>query len=196
MSEKPKKEGWLSKIPFLKKIKNIKHFEIVIAVILFAIILMIYFGGASNSETNNSTNISEIKYTSASEYAKELESKLSKVLGNVRGAGQVSVMISLSTSSELIIAKSVDKKTTSETTMSKNGDSVKTENIVVVETPIIISQSGKNQPLILLEIMPKVAGVVVVASGAKDTMVRLDLLKAVQALLNVPSGSIEILSGK
>lgn len=41
---------------------------------------------------------------------------------------------------------------------------------------------------------PSIKGVVVVAKGVNDTFVRLNVLKAVQAVIKVSNGSIEILS--
>jgi len=44
----------------------------------------------------------------------------------------------------------------------------------------------------LTEILPKVKGVIVIAQGANDIRVKLDILKAVQALLGVSSSQVEI----
>ena len=46
-----------------------------------------------------------------------------------------------------------------------------------------------------MEIMPPVKGVVVIAEGAGNVRVKLDLLKAVQALLSVSSSQVEIFKG-
>ena len=40
--------------------------------------------------------------------------------------------------------------------------------------------------------MPEVQGVVIVADGAGKASVRLEITKAVQALLKVPNGNIEV----
>ena len=50
--------------------------------------------------------------------------------------------------------------------------------------------SGK--PVVLREKMPEVQGVVIVADGADMPSVRLEITKAVQALLKVPNGNIEV----
>lgn len=183
----------LSKLPFFKKLKSIKHLEIVVALILGAILLAIYFGSnSSDSGTSTEKNGTQIVYTNASNYSHELEEKLSKTLSLIKGVGNVQAMVVLSSSSELIIAKSVEETSKKET--GTNGTI--TENTTKEETPLIVSQNGKNEPLILLEILPKIAGVVVVAQGANDVNIKLNILSAVQALLQVPSGNIEIIEGK
>ena len=198
MSEenKPKKESFLSKIPFFKKLKSIKNIEIVIAVLIISVMFLIYFGTSNkeNASSNKSSSaITNIQYTSASQYAKELEAKLEKTLSQIQGAGAVSVVITLESSSELIIAKTIETTKKSESVTDK-GVTTKTENVEIVEKPLIVSGKNGDEPIILLEVMPKISGVVVVAQGATDVNVKLNILKALQALLTIPSGNIEILA--
>lgn len=191
-----KKESFLLKIPIFKKLKSIKNIEIVVVVLIISVMFLIYFGSLgsdSEGKSKASSTIADIQYTSASQYAKELEEKLEETLSKIDGAGQVSVVVTLSSSSELIIAKTVEttKKTESTT---NNGVTTTKENVEVVEKPIIIDGANGDEPIVLLEVMPKIAGIVVVAEGAKDVNVKLNILKAIQALLTIPNGNIEILA--
>ncbi len=192
--DKCKKDTWWGKLPIIKKLKSIKNIEIIIAVLIICVMLLIYFSsiGGGKSSSNSST-INDIKYTDAETYVKDLETRIGSTLSKIDGAGEVSVVITLSSSSEFIIAKDVEQTTHSES-VTENGVTTKTEEIVVIEKPLLINGSSGDEPLILMEIMPKIAGVVVVAEGAKDVNVKLNLLKAIQALITVPSGNIEILS--
>ncbi|MFA6666818.1 MAG: hypothetical protein WCS51_00410 [Bacilli bacterium] len=195
MSE-TKKPNFLSKLPFFKKLKSIKNIEIIIALILGAIILLIYLSSdisSSNSSSNNSTT--EINYTTASEYREEIENKLAKVISNIKGVGDVSVMVVISTSSELIIAKTVEE-TTETTTVTKDGTTTTQTTTETISTPIIIETSdGSSSPIVLLEIMPTITGVLIIAEGADNITVKLNIIKAVQALLGVNSGNIEVIEG-
>ena len=198
MSEekKSKKESFFSRLPFFKKLKSIKNIEIVVAVLIISVMFLIYFGSSSKTSTSaskTSTSIANIQYTSASQYAKELEERLAKTLSQIQGAGNVSVVITLESSSELIIAKTIETTKKSESVTDK-GVTTKTENIEVIEKPLIVSGKNGDNPVILLEVMPKISGVVVVAQGATNVNVKLNLLKAIQALLTIPSGNIEILA--
>jgi len=190
---KPPKPSFLSKFTFFKRLKSIKHFEIVLALTLGAIIIAVYFSSFSPTSSGTTPNKSgtQIEYTNASQYAQELEQKLSNLISKIDGVGKAEVMVVLSSSSELIVAK----KTTETIEKETGSNGIITENISKEESPIIITQNGANEPLILLEIMPKIAGVVVVAEGANDVSIKLNILKAVQALLSVPNGNIEIING-
>ena len=191
MAETTKKQPFLSRFSWFNKLKSVKHIEIIIVLAMGGLICLIWFadfGGGSSAASSTQLSYSAM---SASQYAKELEAKLCKVLGAISGAGAVSCMVSLETSSELIIATSVEERKNTSTTTTTS-----TESITVVETPILIDQNGSSVPLILQEVMPQVKGIIVVAQGASDVRVRLEMLKAVQALFGVPPGSVEIFVGK
>lgn len=172
----------------LKKLKEIKNIEVIIAVVLCAVILLIYFGSFGSTDLNADDQIT--KYTTTTDYASTLELRLENTLTQISGAGKVSVMITLETGPEMVIATSTDQKTNT----TSSGDN-HTENITVVENPIIVTANGQSTPLILMEILPQVKGVIVVAEGAGNIKVKLDLLNAIQALLNVPNDNIQIFEG-
>lgn len=127
MSENQK---WYDKIAIIQKLKNIKHIEIIIAIIFGIIIFLIYFStvSSSNTQTNNSSQT-------------EFEQRLCAILDDIEGAGNVSVFVNTSESTDEIV------------------------------------------------------GIIIVSSGAGQTKVRLEILKAVQTVLSVPTTNIEILVG-
>lgn len=170
---------------FFKKLKNIKHIEIYIAIIFIVILIAIYFVDF-NKSSGTSTTTASASYT-AYEYANYVEDKLEKVLSNIKNAGKVSVMVSIESGSEIIYATTSEEKTN---TVSSGSTST------VVSEPVIVTNKGNSQPIIIKEYMPKINGVIVVAEGANNISVRLELLKAVEAILNVPTTNIEILVGK
>ena len=173
----------------VKKFSNIKGIKIVVPLILLVLVITIYYS-FFNDSSKKSLSSSNISYTSSLEYSKLLEDKLKSVLSSIKGAGNVNVMITLESGPELKIATQTDERTN--TTTNASGT---TTSITVVEEPIIITQNGEETPLVLMEILPVVKGVVVVAEGAKDVGVKLQLLEAVQALLSLSSGNIQILTG-
>lgn len=176
-----------SKFNFIEKLKGIKHIEIILIVAFCSILLLIYastFSGNKKQEVTTTTLTTE-------EYANYLENKLSNVLKNIRGAGDVSVMITLSCGIEYIYATNTEEVTTSSTTSGTT-----TSKTTTTQDLIMVNVAGKSTPVVLKENLPKVSGVIIVASGAQDISVRLELQKAVEALLDVEENNIEILIGK
>jgi stage III sporulation protein AG len=188
---KTKEKGQaLFDLPFLKKLKNVKNAEVIIACILGVIILLIYFSGFTTSKSSEE-NVLNSDYMSSMEYATVLENKLNKTLSAIAGAGEVKVMVTLENGPELVIATSTDKKTNS----SESGTN-KTQTVTVVENPVIVTQNGTSKPLVLMEILPKVKGVIVVSEGAGNIKVKLDLLNAIEALLSISPSNIQIFASK
>ena len=175
------------KFNIIEKIKNIKHIEIVLIIVFCAILLLIYASTFSDDKTSEITTTT----LTTEEYANYLENKLSNVLKNIRGAGDVNVMITLACGIEYIYATNTEEVTTSSTTSGTT-----TSKTTTTEEVIMVTVSGKSTPVILKENLPKVCGVIVVSSGAKDISVRLELQKAVEALLDVNQENIEILIGE
>ena len=66
-------------------------------------------------------------------------------------------------------------------------------NVQVMLTLDMSNTSIKDNVIELAE-FPKVKGVVIVAKGVENTSVKMNMLKAVQAVIDISSGRIEILS--
>lgn len=172
------------------KLKKVKHIEIYTVVILAILVLAIWFWPTSN-DSGDATSIPN-STTTAAEYAEYLENKLEKVLSSISGAGEVTCMVTLDGEVQLVPAYSDDERNSSTENTTSSGTTNKTETTNSNREPIIINVNGSNEPLILYQIMPDIKGIVIVASGANDVRVKLDILKAVQALLAVESSQIEI----
>ncbi|MCK9575005.1 MAG: hypothetical protein WCX32_00550 [Clostridia bacterium] len=191
---KPKKTNILD-LPIFKKLKSVKNIELIIAVVLCAIVLLIFFSTFSTSDSSSADTTNTV-YTSTSEYVNELETKLSNILANINGAGKVSVMITTTGSSQLVIATSTEERNNS-TSTTQSGSTINTNtSVTIIETPILVTDQGTSSPLILQEIQPEIKGVIVVAEGADNIKVKLEILKAVSAILGISTQKIEIFTGK
>ena len=171
----------------LSKIKNIKS---IVAIVLFSVVVLIVMNtsftttkSTSESSTNRTTSTN---YISSKQYVQDLEGRLSSVLSCIKGAGQTRVMITIENGPQIKLAESVEEKTI--TTSSGS-------TVTVVTNPILIDVSGVQEPLILMEVVPKVEGVIVVCAGANDIGVRLNMLYAIKALIDVPNDNIQIFAG-
>ncbi len=173
-----------------QKIKGVKHLEVVAIIVLLAIALLVYFSMFSQNDKVDSEVISTSGKTSISQYSMDLEKKLGDVLSKIQGAGDVSVMITFDGTPSYIYATDENQKTNQVT----NGNT-QTSTSQTSSTPILVEINGEKQPLVCQEILPDIKGVLIVSSGADNTSVRLELLKATQAVLNVPTANIEILVG-
>ena len=182
---KTAKATWFDKT--FEKIKKVKNLHIVLSVVAVALIGLLFFSFDSGTR-NDKTTLSESEYF-------QIENRLCDVLSKINGAGNVSVMINFAGTSELITATTSDVSQDKTSDYDSSGNRVtesKTESI----SPVIIRKDGEDTPLIVKEILPDIVGVVVVAEGADRLSVKLNLLQAVQTLLDVSADKVEIFSMK
>jgi len=124
------------------------------------------------------------------------ENKLNKILSNIEGAGNVSVMISYKTGVENIpLLNTKDNSTITEET---SGTSVKKIQQGQVETDIIFNQenNGRKEPYISKTLMPQVEGVIVTCDGGGVSTVKNNIIKAVQAVTGVTEDKIQVFQKK
>ena len=189
--KKAEKQSWLTKINLAlssNKLLQVKGGKFVMPLILIAVVLIIYLNLTSSTTANTSASTSEssVSFTSGLDYISKIETKLQNVLGSIKNAGKTSVMISIDSSPELTIATNSEEKTV--TTSSGSTTTIITE-------PIIVNKNGESSPLVLMETLPEIKGVIVVSEGASDVNVKLNIITAVKALLGIPSSAIEVFTG-
>lgn len=107
-----------------------------------------------------------------------LEERLSNILSQVEGAGNVRVMITYSTGSEKIIAYNTDSEKDNDRFTSRESNEA------------VINNDG---PVVIKEIYPSIEGVLIVAQGGGNTEVKNNLINASKALLGIDVNKIEVL---
>lgn len=148
--------------------------------------LLICFGSGNGIFTSQAksqiVNANSTSYITTKDYVESLETKLKTVLSNIQNVGNVEVMVSVIGSTEIVFA--TDEKVTN------NGQTTQTENKI-----IFTEQNGVSKPIVISEKLPEINGIVVVSSGAKDTKIKLDIISAVQTLLNIQANKIQVFVG-
>ncbi len=187
MSEEKKQ----TKKPFqnlFNKIKKIKHLDIILTVLFIAIILLIYFSSFSftqtkeNSNSNSNTQQGQAS-TTFEEYVLSLTNQIENIVSSIKGAGNTKVMLYFEEGIKTEIAYSTETKTLSDGTK------------VEVKSPVLVTKNGQDEPIVLQETMPKPVSIIIVANGAENTNVKLEILRLVQAMFEIGSSKVEIFAG-
>lgn len=147
-------------------------FYLVLAGIALALFLL------SGNKSQDSTK-SDTTAASAVSEADDLEERLCEALSTIKGAGEVRVLISYETSEELVPAMTVDEQ---------QSDSSSSRS----EEPVTVGSSGDEEAMVLMVRSATVRGAIIIAEGAGDVAVKMDLLRAAQTILDVPSSKIEV----
>lgn len=170
-----------------EKIKSIKHWEIYAAAIVVVIMLGIYLSSINRKQSTEHDDMVTTVTNGDSTYASQLETKLQNVLSCVAGAGHVAVMVMTDGEGTAELAYDIQEKTVTQT--GANGQEVTT---TTVDKTVV---TKNNSPMVLWTNPPKILGIVVVATGASDVSVRLNLMHAVETLIGDNNVPIQILSG-
>jgi stage III sporulation protein AG len=191
-SEAGKKDGLVAGYKKLDTKKKIQFAAILLIVI---VILAIYFTSVSgNRKQENSGSAGaatvETQISSAS-IDDAIAQRLQETLSAIEGAGRVEVMITYESTAELVPAFSVDRQSSTKVDESTDGKSTTSSENTQSEV-VTISGSDGTQALVLKENSPPIKGVIVVAEGADDIRVRLDLLSAVQTILNIGPDQVNV----
>lgn len=188
--EKEGKQGFIPRFMKLDIKKKIQYLAILLVII---VILTIYFsssGGAGNKK-DDKTSQAAAQQTQTTQDFGSIEQQLKYTLSQIQGAGRVEVMIMYESSSEIVPAISVDTQTSTTTDTRDSGSSTtKTEN--TQSEVVTIGGSGGSSALVLKEKTPQIRGVIVVAEGADNISVKLNLLSAVKTLLNISPDQVDV----
>ena len=114
----------------------------------------------------------------------DLERRLEETLSLIDGAGKVRVMLTLKDTGEKVVEKDTTRR---------SGGSASAEEISDVSQSTVFSKNGSEEtPYISNELTPQVEGVLVVAQGGGDSLVKQNILQSVMALFPLEAHKITI----
>lgn len=178
----------------LQKLLENKKVQLLLALALVLLAFRLYAAPQPKPDTTlvhaarETSAASESAFGSALEYRKNLEAQLALHLSQIAGAGQVSVMITLAAAGQTEFA--TDREETRRST------DTTTEEVFSQQTVLLQGGGGRESGLKLRETMPKVQGVVVIASGARTAKVREMLTEAAVTILALPPHRVTVLPGR
>ena len=187
---------------YIKALKNGEKFPkknmFLIMFLLGALLFVIVLPPGSSAPTSEKGGLDENKRkenknSQTGEYETYIEEKTSSVLSQVKGAGKVTVMVTLKSNGQKLIEKDHSGSTqtqeeTSDGNVRKDSEST-SEKISVYEQ----TADGASVPYVSKELTPEVEGVIVIADGGGDAVVARNLTEAVQALFGVEAHKIKIM---
>jgi|LSQX01.1.fsa_nt_gb stage III sporulation protein AG len=170
-----------------------KKLEYLIAIIIIAVLILLYFStfsGKQNGNQDNSGNHTNLQQKYSFDVNDE-ENKLKAILSSIKGAGDIEVMITYEGSAEQIPAYDTNTKSNTSTQQGDKSTSTTTSNDETKKPA-----SNNSGTVVVSEKRPNVLGVIVVAEGAGNIKVKVELAQAVQTVLNVPASKVCVLEMK
>jgi stage III sporulation protein AG len=125
----------------------------------------------------------------------ELENRLQEILGAVSGAGRVEVIVVLASGPERVFAQNVTKEERTVEEKDQAGG-VRTTNEANEQGELVLLRQGSGNeggPVLIKETRSEIAGVLILAEGAKNPELKEKLAQAVMTVLAVPPHKVTVL---
>lgn len=195
MSSKEEEKKFFAPLFQGKDKKSAKSLYFKLGLVLILGIFFMSFGSWNSSEEGavpeEELVAAAVPITQDSQQA--LEEKLSAILGGMKGAGKVEVAMTFSShgSREYAFNQQNSEAITQE---GESGQSSQRESRTVSASLDLALQH--DSPVIVEEYPPQIQGVLIVAQGAGDPLIKRELFMAAQGLLGIPAHRIIIVEGK
>ena len=152
-----------------KYTEKLKKYRYVCIVVLIGVFLMMLPTGGSQTEEK----VTETQTTQE----RSMETRLTEILTQIRGAGKVSVMLTVAAGEETVFQE--DQGSTGQ------------------KDTVTVTDKDRNQSGLVVQILPpRYLGAVVVCQGAEDPTVRLAIAEAVSSLTGLGMDKISIVRMK
>lgn len=177
-------------------IKNIGMEKLLIIAICGVILIMLPSNGKKNvnKEEKETEEKSKSIEMSNDEYCDKLEKRLEDLLSNIKGIGEVKVMITLKSTKEKVVLTEVSYEKDEESGTDSSGgtdvkNSYKEDRVVVYEE----ESDGNKVPYVTKEKSPEIEGIAVVAEGGNNAENVLKISGIAQALFGVSAHKISVI---
>lgn len=200
------KSKWLSE---LKKIGFLRLSLLAVAAIILIICSLPQSkssglnSGSNSAQTQNagngSTTMVDSSGTALFSYEHELEARLEHILGEMEGVTSVDVMITLSSTAEKVLEKSVQLEENKQEIEKGSGESAeKSVNSQINKSSeaLLTGSSSGGVPYVLKEISPSIQGVIVAAQGDITQTKISEISEAVQALFGIDAHKVKVIEKK
>lgn len=145
------------------------------------------------TEEENEGEQGQLYMGSAEEYTAMMEKKLEELLGQMEGAGEVRVIITLRSSSEKIVEKDASVSRT-DTAEADSGGGTRTVNSVETgESTVYANEGNYSEPYVIKTISPQVEGVVVLAEGAGSGSVSKNIVDVIRVLFGIDAHQVKVI---
>ncbi|SEF82100.1 stage III sporulation protein AG [Caloramator fervidus] len=147
-------------------------------------------------EERSVIEVSTTTYAPQLPYEEKLKKELIDILMQIDGVGRVNAMIYFEGGSISVPAYNENNSTRKiEEKDNQGGTRTTTENSKSLNV-VIVNEGSGNKPLIVKQVNPTIGGVIVVAEGAKNPVVKEQIINAVKTCLNIPASKVSVLPMK
>jgi stage III sporulation protein AG len=149
-----------------------------------------------NNTVSQSQSQTQTQMQSSDSYEGKTKKELIDTLSDIDGVGKISIMINYESGEQSVPAfNEIDSNKRIEEKDNEGGLRVTTENNKNQEI-VMINNGSENKPLVVKQYNPKISGVVIVAEGSENPVVKERLFFAAKTVLNLPGSKVSVMPMK
>lgn len=167
------------KIPWKSYLEGFSKYKYIALVVLIGLVLLFW-----PTESGTQTEMQKQQTQHTEVVGGQLEQKLEKILSQIDGVGDCSVMLTTAAGPETIYQMNTSRQTSSDG---------QTEEM---STALISQGSSSEEPLVVQQRNPVYQGALIVCSGADSASVRLAVVDAVADLTGLGADQISVIKMK
>ena len=182
--------------------KNLKKDQLLILLLAGILLMVIAVPAGKTKEHASSASDGNtgktVRGTSDGTDEEAYTTYLSRILSQIEGTGEVKVMITLKSSAEKVLDKDTESDQETVTEEDSQGGTRQSSKASKKENTVYASDSdsttqGSGSPYVSKELSPEIEGVVVIADGGGNAVVKENISSAVQALFDIEPHKIRIM---
>lgn len=189
------------------KDSKISNLVAIVIVLILIFIVISFFGGKSKETLGSGIGVSEnteskqdidanktgIKENETlAEYETRQKTELKEIIEKMDGVGKVDVKINFE-SGEIKVPATDDSKQINTTEEKDTSGGTRTSKNESDGSKVVMSGgSDGNTPLIVKVDRPKIAGIIIVAEGAENSKIKLEIERACATLYDMPANKVHV----
>ena len=140
------------------------------------------------------TVTSKVEEESPESYELEMEKRLKAILKKMQGVGDVEVMITTTYGKEVVLAEDVTSHGSATLEEDTEGGTREVSSYDD-QTKVVMQNSNLstgNEPVVIKEKQPEIQGVLIIAQGAGNSVVKHAIAQSAQTLLGIPAHRVTV----
>ena len=183
---------------WLEKLRQMKKDQILIMLLAGVLLLVIAIPADTPGKSENPVrqNSTETEFSETTDQKERLERQLQTLLEQVDGIGESRVMITLQSDGKKIVEKDLEESQSKEEGNAE-GQASSSQSVQSSETTVYQRDSQGNEiPYVTEQKSPQITGVLVIAQGGGNALVKQEITEAVMALFGVEAHKIKVMRMK
>lgn len=181
---------------FKKILKENKKLSNILIIALVGILLIIIGDTISGTSKKNTSTVSNTDIKAISDYEESKKAELKNILEKTKGVGFTEVMLTFESGEESVPAVNVTDSVSDTKEQDNSGGTRTTTQKNSGSTVVMQNENGNSEPLIIKTYKPKVTGVYIVAEGASNNLVQLEIKSIVSKLFGISMDKVSVMPMK